>query len=205
MIELSTHPIVIARKLIEVYDAEFTFNFSKYFYRERSAIDEREVIQVHSSDLTSEWFVDQIESLQDGWDIALNSNVTDARGRTRHIPMIDFVGHAVGFFTDGRCRDIVGHRVYDEMVAYSSGRSLHAYSLALLVPRDWISYMARLLLIDFPGERNLIDHRWIGHRLSAGYAALRWSANSDHYIDYPRYLDLATELRQRTGHGIADR
>lgn len=197
MNDFSEHPIQFVHQLTDAHGSDLTLSFSKYFYRERSTIDEREIIQVASQEVTVEWFKRQLVSLDTGWDIALNSNVVDARGRTRHIPMIDFVGDAVRFFVDGRCRDIVGHRVYDGMVAYSSGRSLHAYSLALLSPGDWVAYMARLLLIDFPSEQGLIDHRWIGHRLSAGYAALRWSANGEHYVDYPRHLDLAAELSRR--------
>ncbi|WP_313230347.1 hypothetical protein [Stenotrophomonas acidaminiphila] len=190
MSEFALHPLRFVDELIGIYGKGITLSFSRYFYRPRSPIDEREVFCVSAEQMSDAWLKEQLQGLAPGWDLALNSNVIDLRGRTRHIPMIDFVGDAAKFFVDGRSRDIVGHRIYDEMMAYSSGRSLHGYSFSLLSPGEWVAYMARLLLVDSPGEVPLIDHRWIGHRLSSGYAALRWSANNPHYSEYPRQYDL---------------
>jgi len=192
MSEFEFHPLRFVDELICRYGQGITFSFSRYFYRPRSPIDEREIFLVPGKELSDDWLRVQMLGLAPGWDLALNSSVIDARGRTRHIPMIDFIGDAARFFVDGRSRDIIGHRIYDEMIAYSSGRSLHGYSLALLSPREWVAYMARLLLVDFPGEAGLIDHRWIGHRLGSGYAALRWSANSSEYLAYPHRFDILT-------------
>ncbi len=193
--DFTLHPVSFVGDLVRRSQGPLTLSFSRYFYRPRSALDEREIFEVPGSMISEAWLDEQLSGLREGWDLALNSNVVDARGRTYHIPMVDFVGDAGSFFLDGRCREIVGHRVHDEMLAYSSGRSLHGYSSAFLSPREWVSYMARLLLIDFPGEPELIDHRWIGHRLCARYAALRWSANGAQYLAYPRRLNLAAQLR----------
>ncbi|HEL4807431.1 TPA: hypothetical protein UN084_002982 [Stenotrophomonas maltophilia] len=191
MSDYSTHPLSFVRGLVEQYGEDITFSFSRYFYRPRSPVDEREIIQVSAKLISDAWLEDEMNSLLPNWDLALNSVVLDSRGRTRHIPMIDFIGDAARFFIDRRSRDIVGHRIYDEMIPFSSGRSLHGYSSVLLAPGEWISYMARLLLVDFPDEDPMIDHRWVGHRLAGGYSALRWSANGDNYLDYPRRFDLA--------------
>jgi acid stress-induced BolA-like protein IbaG/YrbA len=192
MSEFELHPLRFVDELIRMHGDDITLSFSKYFYRPRSPIDERETFSVPAKEVSAEWLKAELQSLKAGWDLALNSSVVDVRGRTRHIPMIDFIGDAAKFFVDGRSRDIVGHKIYDEMIAYSSGRSLHGYSLTLLSPGEWVAYMARLLLVDFPGEPGLIDHRWIGHRLNGGYSALRWSANSSEYLALPKRFDLLT-------------
>ena len=63
----------------------------------------------------------------------------------------------------------------------NSGRSFHAYSLRLISPKEWREFMGRLLLLNLPGRSSFIDSRWVGHRLVAGYASLRWTANSEQY------------------------
>ncbi|WP_429000974.1 hypothetical protein [Stenotrophomonas maltophilia] len=107
-------------------------------------------------------------------------------------------GRQIGSFST-RGRDIVGHKIYDETIPFTSGRSFLGYSLALLSPGEWVTYMAKLLLVDFLGEPPLIDHRCVGHRLARGYAALRWSSNSDRYLGYPKRFDLqsSSALRKR--------
>ncbi|MGC1520222.1 MAG: hypothetical protein WA803_01670, partial [Steroidobacteraceae bacterium] len=84
-----------------------------------------------------------------------------------------------------------GNALTSSFLYFDSGRSFHAYGLQLISPGEWREFMAKLLLLNLPEGEHLIDARWVGHRLVAGYGALRWSANSDFYLQVPR----ATQIR----------
>ncbi|MBP8273206.1 MAG: hypothetical protein KAY59_02190 [Acidobacteria bacterium] len=47
------------------------------------------------------------------------------------------------------------------------------------------------LLQNAPDPNELVDSRWIAHRLVAGYSALRWTGNQEHYLAEPRILRTA--------------
>ena len=51
--------------------------------------------------------------------------------------------------------------------------------------------MGSLLLVNPPhSSNNIIDTRWIGHRIRSGFSALRWSNNSGTYKAVPKKLIL---------------
>lgn len=50
--------------------------------------------------------------------------------------------------------------------------------------------MGKLFLATQVGVPPTVDPRWVGHRLIAGYAALRWTKNTPHYVDTPKKLIL---------------
>jgi hypothetical protein len=189
--------------LLNTYGDRLSLSFSRYRYRPQSVIDEREVFSVPGEFMQDKWVGDQIESLPAGWELALNSNVKDHRNRKHHIPMIDFCGKNYDVFFDGYFRDIVGKKLIDKMYVYDSGRSFHAYFLTLFNTQDWINFMGRLLLLNLPGRPDVVDARWIGHRLCSGYSALRWSCNSSKYLRSPRYLT-TDELWSAIKGGVAN-
>jgi len=71
------------------------------------------------------------------------------------------------------------------MEFFSSGRSFHGYSTYLLGPKDWREFNGRLLLVNNNTIGNVIDSRWIGHRMIAGYSSLRWSKNTEIHSQTP--------------------
>lgn len=71
------------------------------------------------------------------------------------------------------------------MALYSSGRSFHAYSKTLLGRKEWYDFMGRLLLINPRNSNDVVDTRWVGHRLIGGFGSLRWSNNSGQYLGLP--------------------
>ncbi|NEX60635.1 hypothetical protein G3574_06065 [Noviherbaspirillum sp. 17J57-3] len=77
-----------------------------------------------------------------------------------------------------------------EIKLFSSGRSLHGYGINPLTPEEWIRFMGLLLLANHPSKPTVVDTRWVGHRLLAGYAALRWSRNTSHYLQLPQAVQL---------------
>ncbi|WP_434735547.1 primase 1D-like protein [Candidatus Accumulibacter propinquus] len=162
-----------------------TCEFSKYVYAPDSLLDEREIISVSSDDLTETWIESTLSSLRPDQELAIHSKVSMA-GRNWHIPLIDFslekdFSHDV---FDRMCR-YLPKSVMLNMAVYSSGRSFHAYSTTLLTPKEWYVFMGRLLLINQRDVGDVIDTRWVGHRLIGGYGSLRWSNNSGQYLGLP--------------------
>jgi hypothetical protein len=161
------------------------FSLSKYVYTPDSLFDEREYLLIPGEDFSKTRIEAEIESLRPDQELALHSNVT-IKGKTFHIPMIDF---SVAEFNDedifNRMSRYLPKSFMLNMAIYASGRSFHAYSTTLLGPKDWHNYMGRLLLINPYGQPEIIDTRWIGHRLIGGFGSLRWSNNSRQYLDLP--------------------
>jgi hypothetical protein len=182
------HPIEIVFAIADRHGFDLDVNFSRYFYRPQNVFDEREVFSVALVDVTPDWLSDQISLLRPGWELALNSELVDRRGRRTHIPMIDFTSKSMGYgsaYFDA----VLGKEVTREMYFYDSGRSFHAYSTTLLGPGQWVEFMGRLLLLNVPNAQPIVDSRWIGHRLLGGYSALRWSANSTYHSAMPKSVD----------------
>lgn len=185
MIEtFDNHPIQLIGELQERWSS-LTLSFSQYVYRPQSPFDERRVFEQAAAEVTPAWLQTQLQTLPKGWDIALNSRVKDARDRVHHLPMIDFSKRHVTTDDLILMRSILGASLCRTLVFYDSGRSLHAYGLHLLEPREWREFMGRLLLLNLPQLEPLIDTRWVGHRLVSGYCALRWSSNSAQYLRMP--------------------
>jgi len=163
------------------------FHLSKYVYKTDSLFDEREYIDIQAIDFSEENIVKIIKSLDSDQELAFHSNVT-INGRTWHMPMIDFSieGHLT-IDTIYRLKQFLPKNVCTNMEFYNSGRSLHAYSTTLISPKQWIEFMGRLLLIN-KKSLEIIDNRWIGHRLLGGYSSLRWSNNSGQYLCEPHII-----------------
>lgn len=166
------------------------FNFSKYKYVKDSLLDEREHISVAAHDLNDYWLTEQLKSLRTNQELAIHSNVLIGN-KTFHIPMIDFAfrGEMAGKILD-RMRYLLPKKVMLNLAIYKSGRSYHAYSNTLITPKEWKEFMGRLLLINMPHCPDIIDSRWVGHRLIGGYSSLRWSNNTRQYFGMPERVPL---------------
>lgn len=167
------------------------FHFSRYIYTPDSLFDERELFEVPGSDLTGEWLGDQFRALKPDQELAIHSKVV-IDGRTVHIPMLDFATGQIGPEQLQRVRAFLPERVFVTSAFYHSGRSFHAYSKHLLAPKDWYAFLGRALLINPPEDGQIIDTRWVGHRLIAGYCSLRFSNNSRQYRAMPRKVSIRT-------------
>ncbi|MDC8010964.1 hypothetical protein [Tahibacter soli] len=185
MIDLSAHPVQVAYDLADRYGLELKLSFSEYFYRPQAALDERTTYFVPIVEITPDWVAEKIRSLKPGWELALNSKIIDPRNRISHIPMIDFFSADHPDTDSIAFNEIVGREIANELTLFNSGRSFHAYSTTLLGKGDWIAFMGRLLLLNMPNLPQVVDTRWVGHRLVGGYSALRWSANSSHHQRMP--------------------
>jgi hypothetical protein len=125
--------------------------------------------------------------LATGEDVAVHSRVRKTiAGQTRwlHVPMIDLRGD----LSDESLQEIVqAAREFGakRVAVFFSGRSFHVYAYTLLSTDKWGQFMGRCLLLNKPDQPELADSRWIGHRLLAGYASLRWTRQSAWYQGVP--------------------
>lgn len=117
-------------------------------------------------------------------ELAFHSRIRIGPRTIRHLLLIDFAKE-LGETGVEKLRKILGERYTDYMALYDSGRSAHGYVIRLVTRDEWIHFMGMLLLLNLPHERPLTDARWIGHRLIAGYSALRWSRNTPQYLSLP--------------------
>lgn len=160
---------------------------------------------LRNDQLTKSSLFDILMDLGEGEELAINSPLIDF-GREFHLPLIDF---------GGKENSLLEHSFKDfanywkmEFQIYSSGRSYHAYGNRLISGQEWIKFMASLLLLNLPGGAKIIDDRWVGHRILAGYSSLRWSKNSNHYKRFPTHIgslnskgffdEIGTKLFQRS-------
>jgi hypothetical protein len=130
--------------------------------------------------------------------MAWHSHV-EYKGEVFHIPMIDFAGRP-------RLEELqrVGRRlaaamdVGGDFIFFDTGRSYHGYSAELIPEKAWNGYLGELLLLNQPDVLPVVDTRWVGHALARGFAALRWSHNTDRYLTMPCLVDFARLSPART-------
>ncbi|ACT06008.1 hypothetical protein Dd1591_1136 [Dickeya chrysanthemi Ech1591] len=186
------HPILWVTNLIEnqiknsIVSSSISLTFSKYRYLPQSFTDERYIFSLPIWQLNEQTLLDMIANLQHGEELALHSQLFDF-GSEHHIPLIDFGNVDRGIIDSTPLRDLASHWNLSFYI-FNSGRSFHAYGNRLIKNHEWIKFMGSLLLLNKPSGFKLIDERWVGHRIMAGYSALRWSCNTTHYKKKPTYV-----------------
>jgi hypothetical protein len=186
------HPFYFLEPLLTRQDA--TFCFSRYVYTPDTVFDQRELLQVVGPNLNSEWISEQFDLLSPDQELAIHSNVTIG-GKTYHIPMLDFATECLDSAQLYRVKRFLPERVFDNFAFYSSGRSYHGYSTRLLQPKEWYSFHGRALLMNPRDREDIVDTRWIGHRLIAGYCSLRFSNNSQKYKGMPKRVSIGAFMK----------
>ena len=181
-----SHPIRFAQSLAEKLGAGWKLSFSSYFYRPSSVFDERFIFWVDAAEVTDDWLSSQLEGLPEGWELAFNSTIRDDRGRTHHVGLIDFAEDATIISAQSAVHRMLGDDALRSLSIYDSGRSYHGYISELMIPKEWRSFLGRLLLMNGVSSAPVVDSRWIGHRLLGDYCALRWSMNTSWYRSMPK-------------------
>ena len=185
------HPFHFVQSLFQRDDA--SFSFSKYVYTPDSLFDERELISLCGEELTEDRINREIESLRPDQELAMHSNMR-IKGRSFHIPMIDFsTEESFSGEVFDRMSRYLPKKIMLNMAVYASGRSFHAYSTTLLSPKEWFDFIGRLLLVNPCNRPDIVDSRWIGHRLIGGFGSLRWSNNSGQYLGMPSRIAFPCE------------
>jgi hypothetical protein len=185
------HPICVAEKILARYGKNIIFELSNYINLRQSIEDIRYSFTLSGNQMNRMFVEDIIGSLPKGKELALHSKIIDVNGNTVHIPMIDFAGK-LNKNSIKLVSDMLPSQIVDNMFFFKSGSSYHAYSTALITQDEWVKFMGRILLLNLPQKDPIIDSRWVGHRLLAGYSSLRWSCNTNDYKTIPSLIDLKT-------------
>ncbi|WP_456059104.1 primase 1D-like protein [Burkholderia paludis] len=180
-VNLDRHPVSLVPLWCAAVGEGWDAHFSRYTYVPQSIDDHRTPIQVPLAQVTPAWLGDQLSQLAPGEELAMHSTLTRGR-RIKHIPMVDFAVKS-GPVTEV-AKWATSHLGID-LQFFDSGRSFHAYGTLPISKTQWVRLMGLLLLGNAPNRKPVVDSRWIGHRLLAGYSTLRWSKNTAHYTRWP--------------------
>ena len=189
---IQKHPFSWVKHLIDFniknshISQDVSLHLSKYKYTPQSFTDERSNVVIPFKEFNEKTLFDLISNLNINEELAFHSTI-QGFGSSYHFPLIDFGNVDRGIIDTMPLRELSEHWRMSFHV-YNSGRSFHAYGNRLVKSKDWIKFMGSLLLLNKPSGFKLIDERWIGHRLMAGYGSLRWSNNSSHYKKEPTFV-----------------
>lgn len=160
---------------------------SRYIYTPNTVYDKRTLINLTRQQILDEVAMSNIlANLSPEENIAIHSNIIMNDGRSMHLPMIDMQTGSKAHLE--KINSILPKEIHNEITWYSSGRSFHGYGKILLTIDEWVKFMGYLLLCNQKNMTPTVDPRWIGHRLLAGYSALRWTKNGLHYLAMPMQL-----------------
>jgi hypothetical protein len=178
------HPYWHVRAVIEQREDVVAVPASYYAYTPRTVADARTTFLIPVEDfLTPHRMHHYISETPAGQEMAIHSNVRMSDNQTLHLVMVDMSTGARAHLE--KLRAFIGDNYADKIAWYRSGRSFHGYGDTLLTGELWVRFMGLLLLANQPSLEPTVDPRWIGHRLLAGYAALRWTKNTEHYLSAP--------------------
>lgn len=187
MTKVGSHPIDLIEEYLSGISDKVTVELAIYDYTPQSVTDSRSVREIGLPALRREYHAlrSQLRAEQE---IAFQLSVrTNSRSLPAHVPMIDFVGSPPPTaFADAA--SILRHFGAERAYLYDSGRSFHMYGTNLVSKHRWEQMLGRLLLLNLPGRDPVVDTRWVGHRLIAGYGALRWSSRSSLHQREPRLV-----------------
>jgi hypothetical protein len=184
---IELHPILLLKEIVSCRAADVIFTYSRYEVAEpghQASARRSAVLRVDSRDITPDWLADRFGELAPNEEMAWHSFV-ECGGVGFHIPMIDFVNKPAQALRVGHilAADL---GLSERFFIFETGRSLHGYFADLISEQAWPKYLGRLLVINEQDRPAVIDARWVGHALWRGFAALRWSHNTDRYLALPR-------------------
>jgi hypothetical protein len=199
-VPIATHPYWYVRDLVVSWpDRISRLNLSYYRYLPQSLDDPRSEFSVEALLFVDPGEIQKIiDATPEGHELAFHSRVQLTRGQSLHVPLIDMSTGSPAQLE--KLKPFLGER-FSDFDWYRSGRSFHGYASSLIDVDSWAAMMGTLLLANQKGLPPTVDPRWIGHRLRAGYSALRWTKKTSHYIEEPRAL--AQRRRATAANGAA--
>lgn len=185
---ISTHPYWHVRNMVDSWpDRIERLNLSYYRYLPQTVEDPRIEFSVSCSRFCDAGEIQKIiDDTPEGHELAFHSRVQMAHGQIMHIPLIDM---STGSAAQLEKLKPFLREMFAQFRWYRSGRSFHGYASTVITVEAWAATMGILLLANQKGLPPTVDPRWIGHRLIAGYSALRWTKKTEHYIEEPRALN----------------
>lgn len=184
----ASHPYWHVREVLERHANVVSVPLSYYTYEPRTIKDERQTWEVDfDTFLDARRMAQFIDETPTGRELAIHSNIRVNGNDRLHLVMVDMSTAARAQLH--KLRVFLGDNSFQQIAWYSSGRSFHGYGTTLMPQSKWYEFMGLLLLANQPHQTPTVDPRWIGHRLLAGYASLRWTRNTSRYIVVPTRVD----------------
>lgn len=183
------HPLETVKHFLSANPEVAAVEMSVYQYRPQSVEDERKSYSCHPESLAGDFERLRL-CLRPNEEIAFHSRMRvlrDGREIVMHMPMIDFKSNLTNRLLDN-LTDVSKEFSLPAVMLFDSGRSYHLYGMQLLAPEQWMRFMARILLLNMPAGPEQVDCRWVGHRLLAGFASLRWTHNTANYRSMPQFV-----------------
>jgi hypothetical protein len=182
------HPYWHVRQIVESDPQIRELFFSSYVYRPQSLIDERNAFSLHRDQfLDEEKVCAMLQNQAPQWEVAFHSTVKTGSGEFAHLPLIDMSVSAKAHLA--KLSEFIGADLFAKFCWFDSGRSFHGYGGSLISPIEWRQFMGRLLIANQKDMKPTVDPRWVGHRLIAGYSALRWTKATEYYLVLPTKLE----------------
>lgn len=196
--DIEMHPICLVQRLAATRGGDLVFTYSRYEIAppgQQAAAPRSLALRVSARDVSPDWLVERLAELGPSEEIAWHSWV-EHEGVGFHIPMIDFNERP----PNSELRRLGGQMVAamdlaNDFAFFASGRAIHAYSPELIPENGWDRYLGELLLLNERDRRPIVDVRWVGHAIVRGFAALRWSCNTDRYLGMPRLVKIDDSIR----------
>lgn len=183
-----THPYWHVRSIVERSPHIATLALSYYTYLPQTVADGRSAFRITADEfLESDRIEKLLDSTPDGQELAFHSDVIFRDGERKHLVMVDMSTSSKAHLE--KLRALLGDNFFQRIAWFDSGRSFHGYGEDFLSEQRWVQFMGLLLLANKPRLEATVDPRWIGHRLMAGFAALRWTRNTPHYLVMPSQID----------------
>jgi hypothetical protein len=191
---IQEHPGLVVEEIAARRGPNLIFTYSRYEVAPPGlqAIAPRSAaLRVSGTDITTDWIARRLSELGPTEEMAWHSWV-ESRGVGFHIPMIDFIGRPARSVLCEVGRALASEMGIDaQLIVFDTERSFHGYFPGLIPERDWHKYLGELLLLNENNRPPLIDARWVGHGLTRGFTALRWSKNTNRYPAMPRLVPRA--------------
>lgn len=187
MNNLLTYPIELVNEFLSNRKEIREVEFGIYTYIPRGLDNPRRIRKVNANELLCGYEI-LCREISDTEEIAFHSRVYIGTAETievQHIPLIDLKGKntdRIGELTD----EVLNEYGWEKAFLFDSGRSYHLYFQALLSHNAWHQFMGRILLFNIEEEPELVDSRWVGYSLRAGYGALRWTKNTPWSLSRPK-------------------
>jgi hypothetical protein len=175
------HPLDFVLNFLARHPRVTDVFLSTYRSHPESLIDDRETYRIDANKLQLKYDT-LVNGLLRNEEIAFHSFVRTIGSpkAEKHIPLVDFQSRNPRA-VEAAAEMLIREYQIKRAALFVSGRSFHLYLGALFLPKEWVKFMGRLLLLNPRRGPLLTDPRWIGHRLMGGYGALRWSANTSPY------------------------
>lgn len=180
------HPVSLLPGFAALAGKTSRFEFSKYVYVPQSTADDREYVKADAASAAAR-AAELLGTLNPAQELAFHSRIFSEEGELRHVPMLDLAGPFGPTPLEGVAK-LMREFAVEKFSVYLSGRSSHVYGHTLLSQDELYRFFAKALLLNLPDAPAIVDSRWIGHRLLAGYGSLRWSLNTPQYKKYPEHI-----------------